>query len=266
MHARSAVVDLYGDHLSALGWWAPVSVVVALAEACEVQPPATRTAISRLVREGWLQAESRHGTRGYAATPLAQGRLAGAHDRIYANGPRAWPGTWHVVVVEHRGDRRRREQVAASLGYLGYGRLASSTWISPWASSELGPTLAAHGAIWTSLTGPLDEPLDAASVWDLEGLHHAYARFAAELPPLDGLAALDPPQAYRLRTQLVHRWRKFLFSDPGLPAEVLPPTWAGHEARARFLAVAGALRPAAEIHVARALGLTAEASWPTHPS
>lgn len=268
MHARSAVVDLYGDHLRPYGWWAPVSAVVALAEGCGVHPPATRTAISRLVREGWLRAEARDGRRGYAATPLAQERLLGAHERIYATGPRGWDGTWHVVVVDHHGDRRRRDQVAASLGYLGYGRLGPATWISPWPSPELAATLDGHGAGWTGVTGQLRTGQDpaaagapggaparvASSVWDLGSLAGAYDRFVSSLPGAEGLADLDPPQAYRVRTDLVHRWRKFLFVDPGLPHEVLPGDWVGHRARARFLHLAEVLRPAAQSHVSRTLG------------
>src|SRR5690606_36084713 len=113
VYARSAVVDLYGDHLREHGWWAPVAGVVRLAQSCGVTPAATRTAVSRLVREGWLVSRTDEGARGYAATPLAQDRLRRAHRRIYATGPPAWDGRWHVVVVEHHGDRRRRDQVAA---------------------------------------------------------------------------------------------------------------------------------------------------------
>ena len=262
MHARSAVVDLYGDHLGRYGWWAPVSAVVALARESGVHPPATRTAVSRLVREGWLQAESRDAVRGYAATPLAVDRLRGAGSRIYAPGPGPWSGSWQLVVVEHGGDRRRREQTSASLSYLGYGRLAPATWISPWASPELAATLEGQGVTWTTLTGPsqVDPAVLAARVWDLDRLAEAYAGFLAGLPdPVapDGQPG-EPAEAFRVRTAVVHRWRKFLFSDPGLPAEALPPGWVGTQARERFLEVASALRPAAEAHVDETLaGLAA---------
>lgn len=254
MHARSAVIDVYGDHLRSHGWWGPVAGVISLAQACGVQPAATRTAVSRLVREGWLVAEARTGARGYAATPLAQDRLASAYHRIYARAPREWDGSWHVVVVDHGGDRRRRDQVAASLGYLGYGRLASSTWISPWPSSELATVLTSHGATWTGLAGPLDprpglssDPAAlAAQVWDLDGLSASYQRFADALPAPEEAARLEPAAAYPLRAHLVHEWRKFLFDDPGLPSDVLPPSWAGGTAREHFLEVASGLRPAAD--------------------
>lgn len=255
MHARSAVVDLYGDHLPEHSWWAPVAGLVVLTATCQVQPAATRTAVSRLVREGWLEAQRRDGARGYAATPLARERLAGAHRRIYAERPRRWDGTWHLVVVDVAGDRRRRERVAASLGYLGYARLGGGTWVSPWPSEELGPTLTAHGATWTGWVADAqqDPTRVTATLWDLDGLAHAYSDFAERLPSPGAVTALAPVQAYPLRTTLVHEWRKFLFQDPGLPVEVLPAGWPGQAVREQFLTVAEALRPAAAAFVARVL-------------
>jgi phenylacetic acid degradation operon negative regulatory protein len=43
----------------------------------------------------------------------------------------------------------------------------------------------------------------------------------------------------------VHEWRKFLFIDPGLPAELLPPDWPGTVAAVSFQAEADRLLPAA---------------------
>jgi phenylacetic acid degradation operon negative regulatory protein len=268
VHARSAVVDLYGDHLREHGWWAPVAGVVTLASTCGVQPAAARTAVSRLVREGWLVGERRDGTRGYAATPLAQERLARAHERIYADSPRPWEGTWHLVVVEGNGDRRRRDRVSASLGYLGYGRLGPGTWASPWCSPELVGTLAGHGASWTGWTAR-PEDVDAAALtarlWDLGALGTAYLDFASRLPRAEQLEGLAPHEAYPLRTQLVHEWRKFLFREPGLPVEVLPPDWPGQRVRDAFLKVAARLRPAAEAFVTATLRAATSRPTPGAP-
>lgn len=264
VHARSAVVNLYGDHLREHHWWAPVAGVVTLSASCGVQPAATRTAISRLVREGWLVGERRHGARGYAATPVAQERLAHAHARIYSHGPRPWDGSWHLLVVDADGDRRRRDRVAATLGYLGYGRLATGAWASPWRSDELDDALAAQGATWTGWTARPEEGTPgglSARLWDLDSLARDYRRFGESLPvgPLD---ALSGEEAYRLRTVLVHEWRKFLFRDPGLPAHLLPPDWPGQAVRERLLDVAARLRPAASDFVADVLGAGASEGSP----
>ncbi len=58
---------------------------------------------------------------------------------------------------------------------------------------------------------------------------------------------------FALRSTLVHEWRKFLFSDPGLPAELLPAHWPGHEAAKVFQAESARLLPGASRFVDRCL-------------
>lgn len=253
VHARSAVVDLFGDHLRRRGWWAPVSALLALTGTVDVAGPATRTAISRLVAQGWLEAHSEEGVRGYAATPRAQHRWERAHDRVYAPGPPTWDGRWHLVHVDSGGDRRRREQVARTMTYLGYGRWGSGGWVSPRPSPELEPSLEPLEVGWVAVHGRLEPAQDAAGlaarVWDLDALAGEHRRFEQTLDASPAVAGLAPQVAYRERTVLVHAWRRFLFQDPDLPPEVLPRDWPGHRARRHFLDRAAALAPAADRYV-----------------
>lgn len=274
VHARSAVVDLYGDHLPAHGWWAPVSTVVRLTGIVGVQAPATRTAISRLVAQGWLIPEQRAGVRGYAATPDARERWRHAHTRIYSRGPAPWDGSWHVVHVDSGGDRRRRDQVATTLSYLGYGRLGGGTWVSPRPSPELAGSLGRLEVRWVAVHGSLDlaDPRAGrtgadvralvASVWDLESLGSAYATFTDLALRCARTDAGDPSAAYVARTTLVHEWRRFLFRDPDLPEAVLPQGWPGHLARELFLETADRLAPTAAELVAAVLA--GDADGATH--
>jgi len=48
---------------------------------------------------------------------------------------------------------------------------------------------------------------------------------------------------------LLHEWRKFLFSDPGLPKELLPPDWPGQMAADYFDTESARLLPAASAYV-----------------
>jgi len=257
VRARSAVFDLYGDHLPEHGHWAPISSVVTLLRACGVQPAATRTAVSRLAGQGWLRPEGRQGVRGYLATTAAQHRLGAAHHRIYRRVPEPWDGRWHLVVVDHGGDRSRRDRVAATLRYLAYGQLDRRTWVAARANPEVPTALdrleVSHEEF--SAQHLADENRLAARVWDLDALSRQYRQFRAET---DGLLeqarlGLPPGEAYPVRTALVHEWRKFLFVDPDLPVEVLPTEWPGTPARQSFLDVADRLAPAARIFVSEAL-------------
>jgi phenylacetic acid degradation operon negative regulatory protein len=86
-----------------------------------------------------------------------------------------------------------------------------------------------------------------ARAWDLDGLARAYQRWltlADELIAAVGPDAADPA-IFALRSSLVHEWRKFLFTDPGFPAALLPPDWPGHEAARVFDAESARLLPGA---------------------
>ena len=54
MRARSALFDVYGDHLRARGDQAPVAALVRLLAPVGIAAPAVRTAISRMVVQDWL--------------------------------------------------------------------------------------------------------------------------------------------------------------------------------------------------------------------
>ncbi len=253
VRARSAVFDLYGDHLAGYGYWAPISAVVALLRACGVQPAATRTAVSRMVGQGWLEPQERAGIRGYLAGATTRDRLTAAHTRIYDTGPVTWDSCWHLVVLARPDGRAQRDRAAATLGYLGYGRLTGQTWLAPRRNAELGSALQAAGVWWEEFEArhPGD-PVDlVARVWDLRELAERYTDFALTAAALRSSAGggMPPERAYPVRAGLVHRWRSFLFLDPGLPPEVLPADWPGGAARTGFLDVAELLAPAARIFV-----------------
>ena len=75
VHARSALFDLYGDHMRAHGAQAPVASLVRLLAPLGIAAPAVRTAVSRMVRQGWLAPVRLDGGPGYALTPRASRRL-----------------------------------------------------------------------------------------------------------------------------------------------------------------------------------------------
>src|SRR5216683_7668992 len=101
VNARSALFDLYGDHLARRGSEAPVASLVRLLAPLGITEPAARTAVSRMVRQGWLApVRCGPGLAGYVLTPRAASRLDEAAERIYRRGGPSWDGQWHVLVVE----------------------------------------------------------------------------------------------------------------------------------------------------------------------
>ncbi|NLG23054.1 MAG: PaaX family transcriptional regulator [Actinomycetales bacterium] len=268
MRARSAVFDLYGDHLAPHGYWAPISGVITLLNACGIAAPATRTAVSRITSQGWLEPVSRNAVRGYAATPAGRERLSEAWARIYRPTTADWDGRWQVVVTGRPVDRGQRDRVTATLGYLGYGRIAPQTWLAARPAPELASSLDGLGIDYSAFTTTdlPDAPQVVARTWDLTELAASYRAFATDTRQLRNRVSrtLDPQDAYPVRASLLHRWRKFLFVDPALPVEVLPEGWPGQSARDLFLEVADQLLPPARIFVTDALAAAgAPATDPT---
>ncbi|HEX6515793.1 MAG TPA: PaaX family transcriptional regulator C-terminal domain-containing protein [Nocardioidaceae bacterium] len=254
MHARSALFDLYGDHLRTRGGRAPVAALVRMLAPLDITPAAVRTAVSRMVRQGWLEPVNLAGGRGYALTERARQRLDDAASRIYRTREAAWDGTWDMLVLEPVPNRAARERVRAGLGFLGYAPLSESTWISPYASPEAMQVLGAEHARAARFQARDDDPAArAARAWDLGTLGAAYAawhRDAVKLVTdpasvLGDVPAGEEEQAFAVRSLLVHEWRKFLFRDPGLPAELLPADWPGHAAASLFDEQTARLLPAA---------------------
>ncbi len=257
VEARSALFDLYGDHLRSRGDRAPIAALVRLLAPLGISPPAVRTAVSRMARQGWLESARMPEGAGYALTRRAIHRLDEAADRIYRRSRREWDGRWHLIITERTSDRSRRERLRAGLRYLGYAPLDESTWISPRPSPELDALLDTERVraqqFVTQYEG--DDRGLAARVWDLDGLARSYQRWFGVADDLLAQAGTEPTDetAFAVRSRLVHEWRRFLFSDPALPAQLLPGQWPARKAADLFDAEAARLLPPAARFVDRCL-------------
>ncbi|MGN6792929.1 MAG: PaaX family transcriptional regulator [Streptosporangiaceae bacterium] len=248
VNARSALFDIYGDHLLSRGEQAPVAALVRLVAPLQISAPAVRTAVSRMAAQGWLEPTKLPGGAGYRLTSRAVQRLTEAAERIYRRDTPPWDGRWHVVVAARVTERAARDRLRSALGYLGYASLGGSTWISPRASVELDALLAAErlSADRFHASYDADPRVLAARAWDIEGLAKGYREWLARAREIVGTGRDSGDEAvFAMRSELVHEWRKFLFVDPGLPAELLPARWPGKEAAELFHAEAERLLPAA---------------------
>jgi len=241
--------DLYGDHLRSRGGQAPIAALVRLLRPLGVSGPAVRTAVSRMVRQQWLEPVRTGGGAAYAMTPRAWRRLDQAADRIYRTRDAGWDGRWHIVVLEPISERGARERMRSGLAFLGYAPLAENTWVATYASDEIEAVVAGEAGTFCSFSAHHDQDARhlAQELWDLDRVGAAYQAWMSQAEQLaaDAQADADDETAFAVRSRLVHEWRKFLFTDPGLPEELLPPGWPGDQAAAFFDAEAARLLPAA---------------------
>jgi phenylacetic acid degradation operon negative regulatory protein len=261
VQARSALFDLYGDHLRSRGGQAPVAALVRLLAPVRIAAPAVRTAVSRMTRQGWLRSVRLPSGPGYALTPRGQHRLDDAAARIYRTGRHGWDGHFDLITIDPPASRTDRSRLAATLAFLGYGALTASTWIAPRRPGADRPGEDEVDRLLAELAVPADRfnavpgggTAGAAALirraWDLDALAAAYDRFVHDLTPLVAGVPADDEGAYAVRFRLVHAWRTFLFTDPQLPADLLPAGWPGTAAARFFDRHAGRLRPAADRYV-----------------
>ncbi len=233
-----------------------MAALVRLLEPLDLAAPAVRTAISRMVRQGWLHPLRLSVGPGYLLSAKAVRRLDDAAGRIYRTGRQPWDGTFDMIIADPPSDRGARTRLAADLAFLGYGRLDDTTWVAPRRSAEADMTLAEQNITYERFTATHSAGKGGATrlvrrAWDLTGTAREYQRFVAEMTPQ--LDAVDhrssDRQAYAARFHLVHRWRAFLFRDPQLPEELLPDGWPGAVAAAFFDEQAARLRRAADRYV-----------------
>ncbi|HKS99499.1 MAG TPA: PaaX family transcriptional regulator C-terminal domain-containing protein [Rugosimonospora sp.] len=270
MQARSALFDLYGDHLRPRGGQAPVSALVRLLAPLGIAAPAVRTAVSRMVRQGWLQPVRLPGGPGYALTPKAARRLDDAASRIYRTTRVTWDGTFDLVLVDTAVARGERNRLAGTLAFLGYGRVDEATWVATRPAPDLPGVLAEAGMRYERFTARHAAGTSGAAelvrrAWNLPEIASAYERFIEELRPMVTAIgeASEDEDAYAARFRLVHSFRTFLFRDPQLPPALLPPRWSGTAAAVFFDKHAARLRPAADRYVDQCVAQSAGPLPPT---
>jgi phenylacetic acid degradation operon negative regulatory protein len=253
MQARSALFDLYGDHLRSRGGQAPVAALVKLLAPLGITAPAVRTAVSRMVRQGWLEPQRLSSGPGYSLTPRAVRRLDEAATRIYRTSKTTWNGRFDLIILDLPRSRPNRARISANLAFLGYGHIGDRAWVAPRPNDEVDGLLADAGVRYDRFAATHAAGTDGAAAmveraWDLKALAGAYEEFVDQLTPVVSAvpARGDNEAAYRARFQLVHAWRTFLFRDPQLPPALLPTPWPGTTAAAFFDKHAARLRPAAD--------------------
>lgn len=237
-----------------------MAALVRLLAPLDIAAPAVRTAVSRMVRQGWLEPIRLDSGPGYALTPKATRRLDAAAGRVYRTTKMSWNGRFDLIVLEPPPSRTARARLSSSMNYLGYGHIGDRAWVAPRPNEEVDTLLAETRVRYDRFTATHAAGTDGASslvrrAWDLPALARSYEQFVAELSPqLESVPARgDDQAAYSARFRLVHAWRTFLFRDPQLPPALLPTPWAGSAAAAFFDKHAARLRPAADRFVNQCL-------------
>jgi len=249
--AQSLLVTLFGDTVAVHGGRVWLGSLIEVLAAFGIGERLTRTSVFRLVQDDWLAVE-RVGRRAYYAfTPHGRREYERTARRIYATDRPAWGGEW-TLAIPHAVSGPARERLRVSLGWIGFGQLATGVFAHPSADraalTDVIDELELTGRVLV-LDARIDDPAPLAAVahdrWGLPQLAARYRRFAAEFAAFETLPLrqTDAMQWFVVRTMLIHEYRRILLTDPDLPDALLPTDWPGRDAalltRALYSRLAG---------------------------
>lgn len=237
--ARALLFTVLGEFVLPSGGTAWTSSLIDVLARLGVEEKATRQALMRTAADGWLEAERVGRRTHWRLTTSAETLLVEGTERIYGftgSAPQ-WDGRWLLVLARApETERPTRHLLRTRLTWAGLGSPAPGVWISPHTDriDALDRALAEAGVLGDAQVFVAEHhgtaPLAAmvAQAWDLEEIERGYEAF---IDRFDREGDRDPLATV---AGLVHAWRRFPWTDPGLPRELLPTPWRGLEAAALF--------------------------------
>ncbi|BAU29459.1 PaaX family transcriptional regulator [Aneurinibacillus soli] len=261
MKSQSMLFTIYGEYVRHYGGEIWVGSITKLMGEFGLSEPAIRAAISRMMKQGWIESRKIGNRSYYRMTSRGKKRLDEAALRIYKEMPAEWDGSWSIVSYNIPEEKRHlRDQLRKELSWMGFGMLANSTWISPHNLEERvkdmneAYEITPYVEIFRAQHLGWSEPAGLVSrCWNLDEINAAYEEFITEYrPKYDDIKeksrqreGLQDNECFVEKTKLVHEYRKFLFIDPSLPDELLPNFWLGKEAEELFRGYYDLLHPGA---------------------
>ena len=236
LRTGSLIITLFGDALAPRGGEISLASLIALLAGFGVTERLVRTAVGRLAKEGWIEAQRSGRLSYYGLTPTGRERFAQATRRIYGPPSADWLGRWTLVLSGGSGHSRRR--LRNELEWLGFGALAHGVFAHPDLEGDAVRRALEEPSLLDGALVLSSHSADAASAkrlvslgWDLADLERRYRRFLKLFAPV--LTAASRREAgsgaahLAVRTLLVHEYRRVHLRDPLLPYSLLPADWAG---------------------------------------
>ncbi|MBX3314334.1 MAG: PaaX domain-containing protein, C- domain protein [Actinobacteria bacterium] len=214
----------------------PTRSLVATARLLGVSEGSARTAISRMVAAGELEATD--GGYRLAGSALLTRQTRQDLSRTGVDGP--WDGTWRTVVVTAEArPAADRVELRAALAALRFAELREGIWLRP-DNLPAGVLPDAERTVRAQCRALSARPLDdgpaelAAELWPLDAWATTARALHEELSVMDDrLVAGDTDALSEGFVVAAHALRHFQ-ADPLLPPVLLPDDWPGPALRAVY--------------------------------
>nr|WP_275695616.1 phenylacetic acid degradation operon negative regulatory protein PaaX [Fredinandcohnia sp. SECRCQ15] len=243
------IFTLYGDYISHYGSKIWIGSLIRLLNEFGHNDQSVRAAISRMNKQGWVQAEKNGNKSYYSLTERGQKRIDEAANRIFKLKPEKWDGKWRILLYTIPEEIRNvRDELRKELVWSGFGTISNSCWVS---ANNLDKQvydliekydIAQYVDFFVAeYSGPHENSKLVQKSWDLQEINAKYQNFISDYSQKYIIAKnkiqkgqMTEAECFVERAKLVHEYRKFLFVDPGLPEELLPSHWLGGHAATLF--------------------------------
>jgi len=216
------------------------SIIHALAPL-GINERLTRTAVFRLVQDGWLESRKQGRRSYYRLTKTGQNYYQRAAKRIYSSNKPEWDGIWTLLFVSLVPEDKR-DTLHRGLSWLGYGRMAAGVYALPCNDRPPLDELLADLELEESIVHMQAQAENAEVLqklvlarWKLRNLRQRYEEFTTQYNiARKALQNNNPPaehSVFLLRVLLMHEYRRVLLNDPELPVAMLPADWEGYTAQ-----------------------------------
>lgn len=213
-----------------------------------------RSTVARMTKDGWFEVEKVGRRNRYTLTKWGEAVLRQGDLRIFEQSVQDWDGNWHLVIYSLPEEQRvLRHNLVQQLTWLGYGRMARGSWLSPYDRRD-----ALHRALKAPETGQYLHFFSGnylgnteiqtliQTCWDFETVSSEYSRFVRHHQPIiesleklesleTGAERLTQERAFSLRFWASYDFLPLLRLDPNLPPQFLPKSWPGAEARRLYM-------------------------------
>jgi phenylacetic acid degradation operon negative regulatory protein len=263
--AQRLIVTLLADYQS-VAPEVPSALIVDLLADLGVSSDASRTALSRLVKQGLIERSRAGRSTSYHLSESGRHDVDETYDLVLAFGTdREWDGAWTVVAysVTENNDRQIRHQLRTRLRSAGFAPIYDGMWVAPHAAVEAARAVTeeigvADVTIFRGAVALSDAAVQRLlQSWEVDELEADYLSFIDRFSPLrvrlsQGL--VSPAEALVARADLMSAWRLFPRRDPDLPEVIVGREWPRGRARSLFLDCLAGLTSAAELRFRMILG------------
>ena len=246
LSGTSLIMTIFGDCIFHRGGIISLASLIQLMDVFGFNERSVRTAVFRLVQNGWLMSEKIGRTSYYRVTESSRQRFIMADQKIYSFQHTEWDQKWDLVLLSSV-ELENKLVLKKELEWLGFANIATNVMAYPGCDHQKLQNLLLNLKMTDQVVVFKAETLQlwqesyptvkrmVATNWPVQELHQRYEKFIADFREFFHLVEqedeLDPVQAFQLRILLIHQFRRILLKDPNLPFELLPSNWLSLNAR-----------------------------------